>query len=142
MYDVWIDGVEELKEYLDRVPSMCYEEILGIAERAVEFAKNDAPVSNDPVTGGSLEASIRVEQNSETDIDIVADPVDSRGKHYAEANEFGSLTTPAGTVDSPIPGISTSGKYCFRPFIRPAILLAMYEVDDRLSEKFREENLQ
>ena len=43
---------------------------------------------------------------------------------YAVYNEYGTYKMPAGTPDSPLAVISTSGKNAFRPFMRPAAIRA------------------
>jgi hypothetical protein len=133
MFDlkISISGIPELKEKLEKIEPLIYEENLEVMENAVKYAKAFAPEDT-----GRLENSIRLEQESETEISIIADPVDENGRHYAEANEYGSYSTPLGD------NVSTSGKICTRPFVRPAIELAMTGFEIGLDKKFRESGLQ
>lgn len=133
MFDVRIDiyGIPELEDKLSKIEKMLYEEHLEVMEDAVKYAKAFAPEDT-----GRLEDSIRIEQVSETQIDIIADPEDENGRHYAEANEYGSYSTPLGD------NTSTSGKPCTRPFIRPAIELAFLDFEPKLDKRLKEEGLQ
>ena len=133
MFDlkISVSGIPELKEKLEKIEPLIYEENLEIMEKALNYAKAFAPEDT-----GRLENSIRIEQESETEISIIADPVDENGRHYAEANEYGSHSTPLGDATS------TSGKSCTRPFVRPAIELAFTEFENGLNKKFKDSGLQ
>jgi hypothetical protein len=84
------------------------------------YAKSYAPEMT-----GKLMESIRFQKETPHSYFLIADPRDERGKGYAIYNEYGSVYTPAGTPDSPIGAMSTSGKYAFRPFMRPAVIKAI-----------------
>jgi len=51
---------------------------------------------------------------------------------YASYNEYGSITTPAGSVADPM----SAKKRGFRPFLRPAMYKAMNKVDYIFGKKF------
>lgn len=53
---------------------------------------------------------------------------------YASYNEYGSITTPAGSVSEPVP----AKKQGFRPFLRPAMYKAMRQFDYIFGKKFSE----
>jgi len=133
MFDIRINiyGITELKEKLSKIEKMLYEEHLEIMEDAVKYARAFAPEDT-----GRLENDIRLEQISESQIDLIADPVDKKGRHYAAANEYGSYSTPLGE------GTSTSGKSIIRPFARPAIELAFRDFEPKLDKRLKEEGLQ
>ena len=84
-----------------------------VADRAKDYAEQLSPVDT-----GTLRESINVIKRG-TEFELYADAP------YAVFNEYGSIFTPIGSVDSPKPA-----KYAgFRPFLRPAAYKAMREVD-------------
>jgi hypothetical protein len=70
-----------------------------------------------PVDTGELHASIHVE-------DIKHGFILSADAEHAIFNEYGSITTPIGSVNAPKP----AKYYGYRPFMRPAILRVMREI--------------
>jgi hypothetical protein len=97
-----------------------------IAE-AVRLAKEYAPVS-DPSKyshSGTLEASIYAEGGT-----IVADAP------WAVFNEYGCWNIEVGTIRNPKGSISGSGKFAYRPFLRPALYQAIDNFPERLFSKF------
>ena len=77
-----------------------------------------------PVDTGELEESIRVEGDT-----LIADAP------WAIFNEYGCYNIEVGTVQNPKASESTSGKFAYRPFLRPALLLAMQDFPERLFSK-------
>jgi len=67
-----------------------------------------------PLWTGTMKATIDVENVSANGFSLCA------YTDYAIYNEFGSFTTPAGSIEKPIP----ARIYGVRPFLRPALLFA------------------
>jgi len=77
-----------------------------------------------PVDTGMLKKSIYL-KSSKMGFELGA-----TAKH-AVFNEYGSLTTPIGSVESPMSAVKTG----FRPFLRPSIYKASREVDQIFGKK-------
>jgi hypothetical protein len=121
MITVYVKGIEKVQNMLGNLANMdAYDEAMKeIAITAMMIAKRYAPVDT-----GMLEQDIHYYRNGPASYTILADPVDEHGRHYAVYNEYGTVKMPAGMPDSPLGVISTSGKYAFRPFMRPAAIMA------------------
>ena len=78
-----------------------------------------------PVDTGELEESIYADDNS-----ITADAP------WAVFNEYGCYNIEVGTVENPKGAISKSGKPCYRPFLRPALWIAIDSYPEKLFSKF------
>lgn len=121
MIEVSVKGLEKVNQMLGNLSNMdAYDDAMKeIAITAMYLAKQYAPVDT-----GMLEQDIRYYRNGPASYTILADPVDENGRHYAVYNEYGTYRMPAGTPNSPLAVRSTSGKYAFRPFMRPAAIQA------------------
>lgn len=113
-----LNNAADRKHYADAVDETI--------EAAVEMAKEMAPVSNPTKysTSGQLEESIHAEGGA-----IVADAP------WAIFNEYGCWNIEVGTVRDPKGSISGSGKFAYRPFLRPALYRAIDQFPERLFSK-------
>ena len=77
-----------------------------------------------PVDTGELEESIKADENG-----LTADAP------WAVFNEYGCYNIEVGGVENPIESTSASGKACYRPFLRPAIWIAIDSFSEKLFSK-------
>ena len=84
---------------------------------------------NAPVDTGMMEEDIQAEIRGDSFILACYVP-------WAVFNEYGTIYMKAGTPNSPMGVISTSGKYSFRPFLRPAAYRAMREMPEIFGQKW------
>jgi len=94
-------------------------------DEAADWAEETA-IHMCPVDTGELQASIYLKKHQ------YSFELGATAKH-AVFNEYGSITTPAGSPENPI-----SAKYAgFRPFIRPAIYDTKAKYGDWVSANFK-----
>jgi len=122
---VGLDKVEKMTKFLSDAKN--YDKLLSdvVFEtwiKAREYAPEDT---------GKMENSIQIRK--------VGDSwqlfIDGRVVPYAVYNEFGTYKVPAGDEKNPIPYVSTSGKSCYRPFLRPAAYYVLQNLNN-IVEKF------
>jgi len=100
-----------------------------LAAKALEMAMEFSP----EMTGAMEEAIELREVSSGWELFI-----DGRTIPYAYYNEFGTYKIPAGKDGSnPIPYVSTSGKACYRPFLRTAAYRALDELNKIVDDWFK-----
>ena len=97
-----------------------------VGEQSVQYAKMYAPVDT-----GMMEEDIYGYLVGEEFILTC-------GIDWAVYNEYGTIKMPVGSPDSPLGIISTSGKYAFRPFMRPATIRASDEAPEIFDKKIIE----
>jgi HK97 gp10 family phage protein len=110
------------------------EETIGeCAQIALQEARRNAPVGIGFSHAGKLRDSINVESDN-TGFTLYTDgsTLNRSEQDYANYNEYGSIYTPAGTIDSPIR--TRSGGY--RPFMRPAVLKARDSASNVFGKKW------
>jgi hypothetical protein len=132
MVYVKIDGAKELIEFLKEMTSeKKAEQVLQkLAEKTAQIAFELAPEDT-----GIMENDIRVEPDAKG-YRVVCDPRNSSGHDYAYYNEFGTYKMKVGTEENPLAVVSTSGKGAYRPFMRPAALQALDEMDEIINSIF------
>ena len=126
MTTIEITGIKEIIGKLDKMGNKkIYNDVLKqTGEKAVAYAKMFAPEMT-----GAMMRSINGSIHGNTFSLMCTAP-------YAIFNEFGTIFMSAGTPDSPFPVTSTSGKYAFRPFLRPAMHRAFKEAPEIFSKEF------
>jgi len=131
MIEVEVKGIDQVNKMLGSLSDIqAYDDAMQeLAIFAMHMAKRYAPEMT-----GRMAQDIRYFRTGPASYTILTDPVDENGRHYAVYNEYGTIHMPAGTPDSPIGAVSTSGKYCFRPFMRPAALAARRMAQSILSK--------
>jgi len=120
-----VEGLNDVaKSFKEMGKESMYNDVMRqTAENAVQYAKQYAP----------------------EDTGIMADDIQARmrGKGFileclvpwAVYNEYGTIFMPVGRPNSPKAVISSSGKYAFRPFMRPATYRAMDEMSEIFGKK-------
>lgn len=115
-----VTGLDDLQNSLKRVSNpKIYDEIVNdVADHAVIYAKQYVPIRT-----GNLMQSIKKRKMGTGSFEVYSD-VD-----YASYQEFGTRYLPSGDEESPYVYTSSSGKSAYRPFMRPAALKALRDVE-------------
>jgi len=120
-----VTGLNQVIKNLEQLgrPDIYNDTLKQTAENALKYAKMYAPVDT-----GLMEDDIQVHMDTRSFILACNVP-------WAVFNEYGTIYMKAGAPNSPLGVISTSGKYAFRPFMRPAAIRAMGEMPEIFGEK-------
>lgn len=115
MISLSITGLNDVQKMFNKLgkKELYVSTIHEVGRHAKKYARDMCPVDT-----GELKRSIFLESNSDG-FQLGA------WAGHAVFNEYGSITTPIGSVGSPIP----AKKKGFRPFLRPAAYKAMREVN-------------
>jgi HK97 gp10 family phage protein len=127
MVFVTVDGADELIEFLKQISSEKKADQVAykIAKRTRDIAYRNAPEDT-----GKMENDIVVKKVGECEYEIEC------SIRYAVYNEFGTYCMPVGSGESPLPVTSTSGKHAYRPFLRPASIEVLSELDKIIDQTF------
>ena len=119
MIEIEMKGLNSVVKNLGKVESLIKDR--SIFREAALFARNEAKRLS-PVDTGILRQSIYFETAKDGFYLGAKAP-------YAIFNEYGSIKTPAGSIESPLP----AKKHGQRPFLRPAL----YETWKKFPEIFK-----
>jgi len=124
MIGIQITGLNDVQALFKKLgeQELYNSTVESVAEEAHKIALQICPVDT-----GELRKSIFLSKSRDSFI------LGATAGH-AIINEYGSLTTPIGSVQSPI----SAKKYGYRPFLRPAAYRAMQKVDYIFGQKFAE----